>query len=66
MLGHIMTLCLGADNFSRATEIFQKLVKDEIQILGVPSFEALEMFMDACIDKQNVKLGLVRIFLFFP
>lgn len=61
MLGNILSLCLSADNFERAGKIFMKLVKDETQIIGVPQFNTLNTFLDACIKNRDVKLCFVSI-----
>ncbi|XKL59289.1 hypothetical protein PGB90_000305 [Kerria lacca] len=61
MLGNILSLCLSADNFERAGKIFMKLVKDETQIIGVPQFNTLNTFLDACIKNRDVKLCFMCI-----
>jgi hypothetical protein len=62
MLGDIALLCLCADQFERANDVFKKVIKDKVKIVGTPSPESVEMMLDACIKKNEAKLAIVRIF----
>lgn len=59
MLGDIMLLNLCAENFQRAATVFTQLCKDENRIVGVPNFETFNMFLDACIVNQDLKMAMV-------
>lgn len=63
MLGDVMTLTLCAENFERARTVFAQLCKDGSKIIGVPNFEVLSQFLDACIVNQDLKMGMVCIIL---
>lgn len=66
MLGDIILLSLCAENFDRASTVFTHLCKDQSKIMGVPNFEVLKMFLDACIVNQDLKKAMVSTPFFFP
>ncbi|KAF2890733.1 hypothetical protein ILUMI_15440, partial [Ignelater luminosus] len=52
ILGDIMVLLLKNKDFERACIIMNKLDQDQQSVLGVPSFEALSLFVDNCIEMK--------------
>jgi hypothetical protein len=59
MLGDIMLLCLRCERFDRALDVLTKLEKDQNNIVGVPNFEALQLFTDMCISRNKITEALV-------
>ncbi|KAK4883101.1 hypothetical protein RN001_006420 [Aquatica leii] len=52
MLGKIMTLLLKNDDFEKACIVMDKLQNDQTTVLGVSSFEALELFVNHCVKEK--------------
>ncbi|XP_028132318.2 protein PTCD3 homolog, mitochondrial [Diabrotica virgifera virgifera] len=52
LLGRILLLILRNDDFEKACIIMDKLDKDHQTIAGVPDIEALECFVDSCIERK--------------
>ena len=60
MLGDVALLCLHADYYDKAKEVFMKVMKEKDQLIGTPSPESAEMMIDACIKRNDAKLAIVR------
>ncbi|ERL94174.1 hypothetical protein D910_11456 [Dendroctonus ponderosae] len=53
MLGKIMILLLRNSDFENASLVMHKLIHQHQKIVGVPSFDALDLFVDHCIINKT-------------
>lgn len=60
-MGKILILLLKNDEFDKGCKILELLEQEQNSILGVPSFEALSLFVDKCIEKRAPSRGIVSI-----
>lgn len=61
MLGDLMTLQISGDQFDNACEVIKKLLSPNAisEVVGVPSIEALKLFLDTSIANTNGAMCLV-------
>ncbi|KAJ4431515.1 hypothetical protein ANN_20113, partial [Periplaneta americana] len=58
VLGNIMILCLRGGKFDNALDVLNKLEKDQNNIVGIPTVEALQSFIDACVSQNKPREGI--------
>lgn len=63
MLGKIMILLLKNEEFEKASGIMEKLNKKQHEILGVPSLQALNLFVEHCIKHKLPSPAIVSFYL---
>lgn len=64
MLGKIMILLLRNSDFENASLVMNKLIHQHQKIVGVPSFDALELFVDHCIINKVPSRAIVSTDIF--
>uniref|UniRef100_A0A1B6HTV0 Small ribosomal subunit protein mS39 n=1 Tax=Homalodisca liturata TaxID=320908 RepID=A0A1B6HTV0_9HEMI len=58
MLGDVMLVLLRADRYLQAVDITTALDKRQHEILGVPSFQSLSMFLGKSIERKEIKKAI--------
>lgn len=59
MLGNLINVCLFGNNIEKAAEILVKLCKHQNEIIGIPEFQTISLFLDYCIENNNFNELLV-------
>lgn len=61
VLGNLISVSLFGNNIDKATEILKKLSTNQNEIIGVPDIQAIELFLNYCIENNNFNELLVSI-----
>jgi len=59
MLGNIIIILLKASRIDDAFQILKKLLQSPLDILGVPDIDALKLFLDCSVERNNAVMSLV-------
>lgn len=60
-LGNVMIVALRNGDFDKANKVMEKLDRSHNEVVGVPSLDALSMFVDACIENKLPSRAIVSI-----
>jgi len=61
MLGDLMAVTVKADDFEKAREVLQKLLRPKHDVIGVPDIHPLKLFLDKAIEKNDAAMGLACV-----
>lgn len=61
ILGKILIVVLRNNDFERGYTVFEKLNREQQKIVGVPSFDALSLFVDHCIKNKSPSKAIVSL-----
>ncbi|XP_066156302.1 small ribosomal subunit protein mS39 [Euwallacea fornicatus] len=58
MLGGILLVLLRNNEFTKACLVMDKLINNNQNIIGVPSFDSLSLFVDHCIENKTLSKAI--------